>query len=553
MLEEVIVHCLIKKIGILANYVQEEIASTDEMDLLERIIKLNQNRILCRLKSKHAILKCRNKKAKIERPKVIPTVAQAVATVTSRAIGGSSSEELQQASENGREMNRLFEKLESFTKVEAASDMGARVLFDIVLSSHRLCVSRMLPRLLLIARFEDEQKSSICRIIQKLGRYRSACLFLVQAAARFSIFKSIKVSVVKMSPSPLNLVEEPPTFVNGIINGLFSGHEVNSAISRLQSRLGKKKFRYDSFCTSVFTMKYVVHAELQLLFHYELQSCTFPPRVICSGKMACFLCNMFLKEHGRYFIPSTHGRVYEKWILPSSLGGLQGTKARDMLSVVEKFHAALDGVLRREILTPSKTIPQPNESHMIHSAIWSEAPEPSLRSIQRIDSGYDDGEKDIAASSSTTIRSRAQSEAPVDVETAAGSSTVRSIQSQSSSVEAKIPYIMLTKEKETSLALSPSCRVIKVSTPRMHLTFSYQAWEQSLASLSVTEISDEAVGCRLQFTWLKDYKSLGPGPKMIDLDEAAENLQETFDQLAGSCDFCVKKGKDIVSVQTTYS
>lgn len=537
----------------MANYVQEQIASTDEMDLLERVIKLNQNRILCRLKSKHAMLKCRNKKAKMEKPKIIPTLAQAVATLDSRAIGGFSSEEVQQPREIGRHMNRLFEKLESFTKVEATSEMGARVLFDIVLASHRLCVSGILQQLLTLGSFEDEQKLSIGRITHKLSRYRTACFFLVQAAVRFSVFRQIKVSVVKKSTSPLSLVEEPPKFVDGVITDLFREDEVESARFRFQHRLRKKKLRHESFCTSVFTMKYVVHAEIQLLFHYELQSCTFPPRVICSGKMACFLCNLFLKEHGKYFVPSTHGRVYEKWILPSSLGGLQGTKASDMLSVVDRFHTALDGILKREILTPSKTIPQPSESHIIHSAIWSEAPEASLLPIQRIDSGYDGEEKDNVAYSLTTIESRLPSDTPLCFETPAGSSSFRSIQSQPSSVEAKSPYIMLTKEKEMSLTLSPSCRVIKVSTPRIHLTFSYQAWEQSLASLSVIKILDEVVGCRLQFTWLDDYKSLDRDSTMIDLDEAAETFQETIDQLAGSCEFCVKKGKDIVSIRTTYS
>ncbi|KAH7303693.1 hypothetical protein BKA65DRAFT_225964 [Rhexocercosporidium sp. MPI-PUGE-AT-0058] len=59
-----------------------------------------------------------------------------------------------------------------------------------------------------------------------------------------------------------------------------------------------------------------IHAEIQLLFLYELHPGRPQPRVICSSKSACYLCNLFFHLYGGFHVPRTHGRLYDKWILP---------------------------------------------------------------------------------------------------------------------------------------------------------------------------------------------------------------------------------------------
>jgi hypothetical protein len=61
---------------------------------------------------------------------------------------------------------------------------------------------------------------------------------------------------------------------------------------------------------------YKAHAEIQLMLHYESKTVAYPPRILKSNKDACFLCDLFVRTHGRYFVPKTHGRVYEAWMLP---------------------------------------------------------------------------------------------------------------------------------------------------------------------------------------------------------------------------------------------
>lgn len=62
-----------------------------------------------------------------------------------------------------------------------------------------------------------------------------------------------------------------------------------------------------------------VHAEIQLLFFYELHPELPRPRFICSSKSACYMCNLFFSIHGGFHIPRTHGKLYDKWTLPTWL------------------------------------------------------------------------------------------------------------------------------------------------------------------------------------------------------------------------------------------
>jgi hypothetical protein len=62
--------------------------------------------------------------------------------------------------------------------------------------------------------------------------------------------------------------------------------------------------------------KCCVHGEVQLVLYYEEHLLQLPPRCIGSNKSACFLCDLFIREYGRYHISHTHKRLYEKWTIP---------------------------------------------------------------------------------------------------------------------------------------------------------------------------------------------------------------------------------------------
>ena len=66
-----------------------------------------------------------------------------------------------------------------------------------------------------------------------------------------------------------------------------------------------------------------VHAEIQLLYYFEtiLQRNALQPRVICSSKSACWLCNAFMLFHGKIHTPRSRGRLYPGWRLPNHQRG----------------------------------------------------------------------------------------------------------------------------------------------------------------------------------------------------------------------------------------
>ncbi|KAK6538386.1 hypothetical protein TWF694_011265 [Orbilia ellipsospora] len=64
-----------------------------------------------------------------------------------------------------------------------------------------------------------------------------------------------------------------------------------------------------------------VHAEIQLIVFYDSRSAnpqnySLPPRVIGTSKYLCHLCYLFMKIHGHYPPPNTHGRLYDQWTVP---------------------------------------------------------------------------------------------------------------------------------------------------------------------------------------------------------------------------------------------
>ena len=62
----------------------------------------------------------------------------------------------------------------------------------------------------------------------------------------------------------------------------------------------------------------LVHAEMQIIAFYgkALNATLKKPRVIGVSKSACYLCNLFIHKHKRFFTTQTHGRLYERWNFP---------------------------------------------------------------------------------------------------------------------------------------------------------------------------------------------------------------------------------------------
>ena len=315
---------------------------------------MNQNRILCRLQSCHARWQCNSKKTKLARAPILPQVVQLCRQKHAVIRPNSVNQEVD-------ELERCSNALESSEPVDAASVSGVRTLLDVVQIIHRLWLNQDFRALL--------RPGMLRSSLVKLSRYVSAAYFLVGEARRQSILAMLKVEVVTCEPLPRTTYVPSPEDLQSV-----SPVSTSQLYRRLYSQSTSPSADTESVVSNchggLVNAKCAVHAEIQLLFHYEFHNPHLPPRVICSTKKACYLCNLFFLLHGRFSMPGTHGRLYEKWTLPKCIRDLKGPKAETIHGVVESFFQAIVEAIRHTFILSSKMAFASNESLFLRSSIW---------------------------------------------------------------------------------------------------------------------------------------------------------------------------------------
>jgi len=88
-----------------------------------------------------------------------------------------------------------------------------------------------------------------------------------------------------------------------------------------------------------------VHAEIQLVVHYEMWPKECLPRVIGASKQACYLCYAFVKAHKQFCLLRSHGQIYNKWTVPD--------RSEYTLETLERIQRAL-GAVNQEVLDEIK-------------------------------------------------------------------------------------------------------------------------------------------------------------------------------------------------------
>jgi hypothetical protein len=214
---------------------------------------------------------------------------------------------------------------------------------------HAFSLATNLSVVLQTTRVEPSLKAYLPEAIGKLGRYYSATCELVCAARHrvCRLFESIEVEPFQI-PMPASLSETP--------------------------------------------LK--VHAEMQLLFFYEMHPSRQRPRHICSSKSACYLCNLYFALHGGFYVPRTHGRLYAGWVLPDWVA-ISADRYGELGRIALRLKGAIDGrTLTALSSTRRRPYCYPNESVLLPPAPWSSSGVSSKRS---------------APASISTIQSRSRS------------------------------------------------------------------------------------------------------------------------------------------------
>ena len=85
------------------------------------------------------------------------------------------------------------------------------------------------------------------------------------------------------------------------------------------------------------------------------------------------LCDLFIQHHGQFQVPRTHGRLYDRWILPER--PINDLSANGYLrSVVDRLNAALEAKIIHILNHKRLPLPHPAESFWLFREPWSSNP-----------------------------------------------------------------------------------------------------------------------------------------------------------------------------------
>lgn len=341
-------------------------------------------------------MKCQFKKRKASRPKPLVSL---FALLEQAGPAGSFSKS---SKDCVRHLQESLKKFELLNAKDAQSSKGLDILIEIVSECKTLCSIEALKKVV-----------NFVPTVRKVAMYHRTTECLLRSAARFRIFRSVRISLVHITAQKYPRVA-PDTRTIDFIGDVRS----RPNFARLLSRIGD----IQNHITAQEYEKYPVHAEMQLLFHEELKPRDgLAPRVICSNKKACYLCNLFFNLHGKFLIPTTHGRVYEKWALPCIETTSQNGSERLLISSLCRLEQEIETLLDRQLRKRQKPYPPPFESVAGSMLTWSSLnlyqnhvvdqplhPEEHVTSVGVIsggedsDSSPDDSILDISSEASTS-------------------------------------------------------------------------------------------------------------------------------------------------------
>ena len=273
-------------------------------------------------------------------------------------------------------LKALFTKFEDIQEHSAASSMVQDVAMELIIQMHDLASQTKLRLALDSSKtLNPELKTFLPEAVGKLGRYYSISHELVGIARseEYSIFNSI---TIETSPTPR---PSRPLSVDKNVHPLTALQNILRPRSAEQSKLLKPSLErclakpiqviLDEFRLAIteYHKSVKVHAEIQLLFFYELNPERIRPRTICSSKSACYLCDLFFRLHGQYYVPRTHGRLYHRWTLPDWHILLPEMRCRDFDVLLRNFSDVLKVKVRVALDRGPERANHPNESILARS------------------------------------------------------------------------------------------------------------------------------------------------------------------------------------------
>lgn len=337
--------------------------STRFEHLLKIIVDWNVNRILCNIQSRHANWsKTQCKRRKMAEKPVLPALCQLHqdtsafsefdTTTTARMV----------------RLRALSDELESLAQPNtvALQTPSCTILADMVKISYGLWRTAE-------CRVRFRRCAKLWRPIVKLSRYCSVVLFLIRHANASETFESMTVRIVKLGPHPQPELSMRMYSLDSAIDNVLGPEPIlkTSVTRNLEKAQPGPPIRREKTFHDLLNVSCAVHAEIQLLFYFELQENDTFPRIIVSTKKPCFLCYLFCQLHGQCHVPRTHGRLYEKWTLPGTFTSWSTEHERSVNKVFRRFLQELRKCVVETVARAGKGGINPAESLCLEDSMWT--------------------------------------------------------------------------------------------------------------------------------------------------------------------------------------
>jgi hypothetical protein len=416
---------------------------------------------------------------------------------------------------NATKVARMQEQCKTFGEVfeglEESDDKQTSLqhLDKLMSLAHRFEVHTLATVLNQSSAMDPTLKEYLPRAIEKLGRYRSIATGLANASRtkKHSLFRSITVRPIELPD--LKLDNRSLTSSLQDFETVWSRNSDDVSHSLLRQLREETKVKYHTRTRTCGT-KWKVHAEVQILMFYEQRPRQALPRVICSS--ACYLCSLFLETHGRFIVPRTHGRIYDRWTLPSE-AAFDSEMMISLLPVLHRFNQAVEATIRKALKGELVRLAPPNESVMAlyepwssHSTVVPQGPVVASSSLTR-------GEKPTPVDHSTEPGDSRPSTNIHDSGRASKSSSAVSVIVRSDS---RTRSWYLEQGEHMSKELVPG-ETILVQTSAIHLQFSCAG-----------ELMGDAGLYRLRVEHLNRGSAMASGTQVVDVDKLQCDREETI-------------------------
>jgi len=466
--------------------------------------------------------------------------------------------------------------VEAFDKFETTHDVGdpslsEERLVNVLIQAYEFDIENLQVALQCTSLINPELVTFLPQAISKLGRYYCVTCDLVDAArsSQYTIFGRVTIKVL----------EEPVLDTRSIINGLL---DFDGALERIMSLSHQPQVnRYSSKSLSLARTKYharlssrippwKIHAEIQLLFFYEHNSDIPPPRFICSSKSAYYLCDLFVKSHGKFRLPRTHGRLYDRWILPDR-SAHQSLYRQSIRIAVDRFNTTLESKILQTLSTKRPSFHHPNESVLHLREPWSSnSTLPALERRQSIKERLEDGKNKVtkaldevtstgSVDDSSSSGTASEKRNVKSGETSAGTLNLNQIAAEvQRSLIPSGPAVMLLSRGDTLChRRTRPCDTLVVRTDAITLHASWD-WNPTNSTESASGPSIMQDDCWIQVEWLSHGGHITGGAQAVDsidletLSSTSGNYEErTFE--GGSAlsqkALSVQKGGHVLVIQ----